>query len=614
MAEAVNILESIGQSPVVFDGAMGTALYERGVFVNACYDAMCLSRPELVLAIHRAYVEAGAEVVETNTFGANPMKLREHGLAERTADINRQAVVLARQAVGDAGWVGGAVGPCLHPRQMWKPGCEASLESAFQTQIQALVEGGVDLLVLETFCHLEELVLAARLAAATGMPVLASFTVGDDGQTLYGMPVEHGVAQLDADPNVAMIGLNCGTGPAPLYEALERCVPLSRKPFVAMPNAGQPQEVDGRMIYMTSPEYFASYAKKYIKLGVRGVGGCCGTTPAHIAEMAKAIRGLRGVRGRIDIRPFEQPDATAPAVPMPEKSKLAKRLSEGVKVASVELLPPKTCNFAPMLERAQVCLDHGVDAINIPDGPRASARVSPMISAIEIERRVGIETILHYCCRDRNLIGMQSDILGGFTAGLRNLLIVTGDPPKLGDYPEATGVFDVDSIGLTRVAAGLNHGRDVGGTRVDPPTALLLGVGANPCAVSPKTEMDRYLQKIAAGAEFVITQPVFDAGALLRFLDEADARGAGNIPVLAGVWPLASYKNAEFLRNEVPGVVVPDRLLERMSAAKTRQQGLNTGIVIAREICDRIADRVAGFQIGAPFGNVAMALAVLGLG
>ncbi|MDT8389470.1 MAG: bifunctional homocysteine S-methyltransferase/methylenetetrahydrofolate reductase [Lentisphaeria bacterium] len=613
MVKQSPFIELITSQPVVFDGAMGTVLYERGVFVNTCYDAVCLSRPDLVLEVHRSYVDAGARVIETNTFGANPVKLREHGLSEKLEEINRTAVTLAKEAAGDKAFTAGSVGPCLRPRQPWNPARADELFEAFAEQMRVLVDAGVDLLALETFCHLDELALACQAAGVFDVPLLASFTVGESGETIFGVPAARGVALLDTDANVDMIGLNCGTGPAPLFDVLESVIHLSPKPFVVMPNAGAPKEVDGRMMYMTSPEYFTSYARKYIHLGARGVGGCCGTTASHIAHMAKALNSLPAVPKRVDIRPYKERDVVVKVTPMAEKSKLAAGLAAGRMVTSVELLPPKSCDLSGILAKARFCLDHGVDAINIPDGPRASARVSPMITAIEIERQVGIETVLHYCCRDRNLIGMQSDLLGGNMAGLRNLLIITGDPPKLGDYPEATGVFDVDAIGLTRVAASLNHGYDVGGTAVNPPTSLLLGVGANPCAVCPETEMDRYARKIAAGAEFAITQPVFDPDALFRFLDEAERRGC-RIPVIAGIWPLVSYKNAEFMRNEVPGVTVPDSVLARMGEARTKEDGIKTGIDIACDVRDAVADRVAGFQVSAPFGRVELALAVLGGG
>jgi methionine synthase I (cobalamin-dependent)/5,10-methylenetetrahydrofolate reductase len=603
---------SIAATPKVFDGAMGTMIYAKGVFLNACYDELCLSRPELILGIHRDYVEAGAEVIETNSFAANRIKLQSHGLADKAAAINRQAAVLARRAAGEDLFVAGSVGPCLASTQLWQPEAAATLREAFDEQIRALAEGGADLICLETFARLDELLLAAGVAAETGLPVFASFTLGERGETAVGTPLETMVAALADAAQVHGIGINCGVGPAHAYEFAERALALTSKPLLVMPNAGMPRSVEGRMIYLTNPEYFTEYAKKLIELGVRAVGGCCGTTPEHIRQTARAVKTLSRVKRHVAIRAFKPEEATVAVVPPKTKSRFACRMLAGHKVASVELLPPKTFDLSGLLAKARQCHLHGVDAINIPDGPRASARVSPMIAALAIQREVGIETILHYCCRDRNLIGMQSDLLGGYAAGLRNFLIITGDPPKLGDYPDATGVFDVDAIGLTRVVHNLNHGRDVGGSPMDPPTGIFTGVGANPCAVAPGYELDRFRQKIEAGAEFAITQPVFDADALFRFLDRVEQAGPG-IPTLAGVWPLTSFKNAEFMRNEVPGVEVPDSVMARMAACRTREDGMAEGVRIAREMCERVRDRVAGFQVSAPFGRVDVALQVLGI-
>jgi homocysteine S-methyltransferase len=371
-----------------------------------------------------------------------------------------------------------------------------------------------------------------------------------------------------------------------------------------------PRTIEGRTFYLSNPEYFTEYAKKFIELGVRGVGGCCGTTPEHIREAARAMKSLSGVKRHVAIQAYRPAAPDVTVAPSETKSRLARRIHAGIRVSSVELLPPKSCDMSALLEKARLCRERGVDAINLPDGPRASARVSPLVSALTILREVGIEPVLHYCCRDRNLIGMQSDLLGAHVAGVRNLLIITGDPPKLGDYPDATGVFDVDAIGLMQVVTHLNHGRDVGGNPVNPPTALFAGVGANPCAVSPDLERTRYHRKIDAGAEFAVTQPVFDADALLRFLDDAE-RGHPGIPVLAGVWPLVSFKNAEFMRNEVPGMTVPDTVMDRMRRCATKEDGLKMGVEIAREICGRLASRVAGFQVSAPFGRAEIALQVL---
>ena len=465
--------------------------------------------------------------------------------------------------------------------------------------------------MLETFTHIQEAQLAARIANGFGLPVFVSMTVGVSGETEKGRPIEQIIQTLESDENIDGIGLNCGVGPAAAFGNAERALPLTTKPMVVMANAGLPQEVDGRMIYMASPEYFTEYAKRMIELGVRGVGGCCGTTPADIDTMAKNIKSMTGVKKHVAISSFtEQETREIDVIPMAEKCGFASKLARGEKVTSIEITPPRSIDLQPMLDKCRVCKDAEVDAINIPDGPRASARISPMVAALAIEREVGIETVLHYCCRDRNLIGMQSDLLGGYAGGLRNYPIITGDPPKLGDYPDSTPVFDVDAVGLTQVVTNLNHGVDVGGNVIDPPTGILIGVGANPCAVEPERELQHYMNKINAGAEYAITQPTFDPDALLRFLDSAEAKG-GTIPVVAGVWPLVSFRNAEFLANEVPGVEVPDSILERMSHAKTKEDGRKLGIEIAREICDRIADRVAGYQVSAPFGIVDLALQVL---
>ena len=610
MPSTQNILDHLKTSPLIFDGAMGTMLYQRGVFLNTCYDELSLTNTKLVSQIHREYVEAGAEAIETNTFGANRIKLGAFGLADKTERINREAVRLAREAGGPDVYVVGSVGACTRPDQVFTPDYASEAEVAFAEQIGALLAAGADAIILETFSNLPELLLAAAVAKRAGAIVIASFTVNQEGVTAMGTQAETMVDGLQESPDVDVIGVNCGTGPAGAFDALQQVLPRAAKPVVTMPNAGFPREVGGRMLYLTSPEYFTSYAKRFITMGVRGVGGCCGTTPTHIREMARAVKGLSGVKKHVEIPLHGRSEHKVDVIPTGKKSRLAAKIVAGQKVTSVELLPPKSVDMSRMIEKVRLCAKAGVDCMNIPDGPRASARISPMIAALMIEQQVGIETILHYCCRDRNLIGMQSDLLGGYAAGLRNFLIITGDPPKLGDYPDATGVFDVDSIGLTRMANNLNRGCDVGGNPIDPPTGIFIGVGANPCAVDLDREIDRYYTKLDAGAEFAITQPVFDVDALLRFLDRVD-RHERRIPVIAGVWPLLSFKNAEFMSNEVPGVVVSPEILDRMSRCQTKEQGRAEGIAIARETIDKIRDRVAGFQVSAPLGNVEIALAVL---
>lgn len=605
-----NILERIKSVPLVFDGAMGTVIYGKGVFINTCYDELNLTRPDLIREIHREYVQAGADVIETNTYGANRIKLRGHGLADKVQAINAAAVGLARKEAGDSVYVAASVGPCLSSTQMWSDDKADDLRAAFEEQIGALAAAGVDLIQLETFVFLEELQLAARVARASGVPVLACFSVRSGEETALGAPVRAYASALNNDPNIDLMGLNCGVGPAQIYDAAEKILPLLAKPLVCLPNAGMPRDVDGRTMYLSSPEYFTEYAKKLIELGARGVGGCCGTTPEHIRVAARAIKALSGVKQHVRIEVYHADKVSVKVTPPSQKSRFAERLLSGARVTSIELLPPKACDVTGLVEKAKLCRARGIDAINIPDGPRASARVSPMVAALAVQQQAGIEAVLHYCCRDRNLIGMQSDLLGAQVAGVRNILIITGDPPKLGDYPDVTGVFDVDAIGLTQVAANLNHGHDIGGNLVDPPTALFLGVGANPVAVSPDLEVQRYGAKLEAGAEFVITQPIFDPDSLFRFLDRVEALPR-RVPVVAGVWPLISFKNAEFMRNEVPGVTVPDWIMERMSHCRTKEEGIDTGIAVAREICAAIAGRVAGFQVSAPLGKLDIALRVL---
>lgn len=606
-------LERIARSPVIFDGAMGTMIYQRGVFVNACYDELCLTRPELIGAIHEEYVEAGADVIETNSFGANRMKLGAFGLADKVEAINRAAVRLAKQAAGEDIYVAASVGPCLPLEQPFEKERIAELSAAFSEQLSVVADEGADLIFLETFDKIYELQLAAEAAKALGLPVIASFTICEDHGLMMGLPPEEFAAQrLDADANVDLVATNCGRGPAGYLGMLPRILRATSKPVIVMPNAGGPREHGGRMLYLNSPEYFTEYAKRFLEMGVRGVGGCCGTGPQHIRMAARALHALSGIEHHVQVA-AEPADADRPVrvVPLAEKSRFAAKLAAGDTVTSVEILPPRTGGkLEAFLDKCRQCHDAGIDAINIPDGPRASTRISVLLAALAVLQETDIEPIPHYCCRDRNLIGMQSDLLGGWAMGLRNWLIITGDPPKLGDFPDATGVFDVDSIGLTQVACGLNHGYDASGKAVDPPTGLLIGVGANPVALEMKREIDRYFAKIDAGAEYAITQPVFDADALLRFCDNVGGYGR-TIPVIVGLYPLISLRNAQFMNDHVPGVVVPDDILERMAGCETREDGIRMGVEIAREIRARLADRVAGFQASAPLGKTQVALDVL---
>lgn len=608
----INIIDKMNETPLVFDGAMGTVIYEKGVFINACFDELNLTRPDLIKSIHKEYIEAGADVILTNTFGANKFKLEKFGLGNKIYDINLAGAKLAREEAGVNIYVLGSIGPCLSKGSSLTIENIDELKENYKAQIKGLADGGVDGFIMETHHNMDEIKFGAELIKkiCPNQPLIVSLACKKEKETLSGLDIKEAVKQLDKNNNIDAIGLNCIIGPHAMLSVLEDVINLTSKPFIVEPNAGHPQNVDGRMIYMSTPEYFTTYSQNYIRLGVRGVGGCCGTTPKHISEMSKTVKALTGVKKHVKIDKVEtssEPDIKI--TPKEEKSGFAKKLFSGEKVLTMEITPPRSVVLDSLLDKVRECKNAGVDAINIPDGPRASSRISSLVTAIMIEREVGIETILHYCCRDRNLIGMQSDLLGGYSAGLKNYLIITGDPPKLGDYPGATAVFDIDAVGLTKVVHNLNHGVDIAGNTINPPTSILIGVGANPCAVDIEKEIQHLKNKYNAGAEYVITQPVFDQSALISFIERAEKIGI-HLPLVAGIWPLVSLKNALFLKNEVPGVYVPDSIIERMEKAKTKEDGIKYGIEIAHEIKEHIKSYVNGYQISAPFGKVDIALQV----
>jgi len=594
---------------------MGTMLYQHGVFVNRCFDELNLTNAGLVEQVHAGYVEAGVDFIETNTFGANEVKLARYGLANEVERINRAGVDVAKAAAKGDVLVAGAMGPLGCELTEHGPMSHEEAGRVFRQQGSALLEAGVDLLILETFSNTEELLIAlGAVGDLADIPIIAQMTVNENNQTIYGEPADQILGRIARHEAVTAVGLNCAVGPSGMLSSLEQVRAVTDKPISVQPNAGMPRSIEGRQLYMCTPEYMAEYAKRFFEKGARIIGGCCGTTPDHIREIVRAVRSLdKAVAPTVVSVGRGVGEAAEPvmarSVPLAEKSGIGAKLAAGEEVTMIEVTPPRGVDMTAILEKAQCCCEAGIDAINIPDGPRASSRLSPLVTAVRIQQEAGIEALLHFCCRDRNLIGMQSDILGASAIGLRSLLIVTGDPPKLGDYPNATGVFDMDSIALTGVVHNLNRGLDIGGTRIDPPTALVIGVGANPVATDLGREIERFRQKVIAGAEFAITQPVFDAECLFRFLDAIDDF---RIPIVAGIWPFTSFKNAEFMANEVPGVVVPASLLERMSRATTKERGRALGVEIAREQVARIRDRVAGFAVSAPFGNVKTALAVLG--
>lgn len=601
--------EQLRQRVLVADGAMGTMLYSRGVFINRCYDELNLSAPELVKGIHAEYIAAGAEILETNTFGANPFRLASHGLADKLVAINQAAVRLAREAAGEAAFVAGSVGPLGVRIEPLGPTSFAEARAAFRQQMEALVEAGVDLLILETFGDLDELreaIFAAREAAGDEMVVIAQVTVDDFGRMPDGSEPELFTRRLDEWP-ADVIGLNCSVGPKVMLETIEKMLALSRKPMSAMPNAGHPATVEGRKIYLSSPEYMAQYARRFIWAGVKIVGGCCGTTPEHIRAIKAEVRSLQPVHRqfRVSLGKTEarQPAPMAP-VPMAEKSSLGAKLASGRFVAFVEILPPRGADASREIAGAQLCAAHGIDCINVPDGPRASARMSAQVTCQLIQQRAGIEAVLHFCCRDRNILGIQSELLGAQAVGIRNLLCITGDPPRMGAYPSATAVFDVDSIGLVNIVSNLNRGLDIGGNPIGSQTSFLIGVGVNPGALNFEEEMRRFEWKVEAGAEYAVTQPVFDIRLLERLLKRIERF---RIPIIAGVWPLVSLRNAEFMVNELR-VPVPEEYLERMRRAASAEHARAEGIAIAQEMIQRVRRMVQGVQISAPFGRYEMAI------
>jgi methionine synthase / methylenetetrahydrofolate reductase(NADPH) len=605
------------QQVIVFDGAMGTMLYNKGVFINQCYDELNLRAPDLIRDVHKAYKKAGAEVLETNTFGANRIKLAQYGLEAQVADINRAAAKIAREVADDDVLVAGAVGPLGVRLEPFGPTSLDEARAAFREQLQALKDGGCDLFILETFADVHEIEQAIRAAHEVDptIPVIAQMTIGADCATPYGVSVEDLAQSLDAF-GADVIGLNCSVGPQIILDAIEKMSPVSRRKLSAQPNAGMPRDVSGRSMYMASPEYMATYAHHLVQAGAKIVGGCCGTTPEHIAAMVEGVRPLSPRQPRVPRRERRQAQPDLPPenpgvepIPLAQRSKWGGKIARREFVTSVEIVPPRGVDATKMLADTAKLRDAGVDAVNVPDGPRAQSRMGALLTSVLIEQQVGIETVTHYCCRDRNLLGMLSDLLGAAAVGLHNILLITGDPPKMGPYPNATAVFDIDAIGLTNLVSQLNHGLDPGGNAIGAPTKFAIGVGVNPAALDPAHELKRFEWKVEAGAEYAITQPVFDAAQLEKFLGTIEHT---RIPIVAGIWPLVSLRNAEFLANEVPGVVVPHAIIERMriASSKSKEHGVAEGIAIAREMLERVRPLVQGVQVSAPFGKVELALEV----
>ncbi|MFH1874722.1 MAG: bifunctional homocysteine S-methyltransferase/methylenetetrahydrofolate reductase [Pseudomonadota bacterium] len=597
-----DFLKELIENGILADGAIGTEIYNRGVFIHRSYDELNLTNPELIKEIHLDYLKAGAGFLTTNTFTANRLALASFGLEDKVIEINKKGAQLAKSAAGDGAYVGGSVGPVKWAAKT--PLSDEKIKEVFREQIQALAEEGVDAIIFETFLNLEELKLAYDAGRqACQLPLITQVS-------LKYVSEEEGFAGLDpADAARTMeswgadvIGVNCSDGPQGVFEAVKLMIKATSKPLSAMPNAGLPRMMQGRLMYLASPEYFAEYARRYAQLGVSLIGGCCGTTPAHIKEMKKYLKAITpGSREKTEKIEVKKPRLVR-QVPAAEKSKFGATFLQKFSI-SVEVDPPLGINPKKALEGARLLKDLGVDAVNIADGPRAMARMSPMALGVLIKEQVGIEPIVHYCCRDRNLLGMQMDLIGAAALGLNNVLLITGDPPKMGNYPDATAVFDIDSIGLIGFVANLNQGLDFSDRPLKEATNLLIGCGVNPGAVDLDLEVERYKQKVAAGAEFVFCQPVFDNKLLLSFFERI--KDVPQIPFFAGIMPLVSLRNAEFLHNEVPGMQVPEEIMQKMAAAKTKEAQKEVGLRAAKEalLAAKELSQVSGAYIFPPLGN-----------
>ena len=627
----VNRLQALFDTrPILCDGAMGTVLYDRGIFINRCYDELNLTDPDLIRGIHEEYLLAGAELIETNTFGANRFRLQRFGLADKVEAINRAGVRLAREAAvqlqekqAAKAWVAGSIGPLGIQMEPLGKVSRQEVREAYAEQIRALTVNpalSVDLLLIETVMSLAEAeqALAAAHEAAPDTPVVAMVTVDEESLCLDGTHPELAAARLAAW-GADGIGVNCSTGPAAVLSALESMSAGTHLPLFAMPNAGVPRAVDGRNIYLSSPEYMASFARKFLRAGVQFVGGCCGTTPAHIRTMRSFLRAESAQKVAAEGKPRVEvvsSDAVEPA-PIAQRSHIGRLIATDEFVTLVEIVPPRGIDTTRELAGARLLAESGVHAINVPDSPRASARMSAQSLCIQIQQQAGIETVLHYTCRDRNVLSIQSDLLGASSIGLKNILCLTGDPPKLGNYPDATAVFDVDAIGLVNIVRRLNHGLDIGGNplggvktggnTIGASTGFTIAAAANPGVPDIENEIRRFAYKVEAGAEYAITQPVFDLRLLETFLRRIEQF---RIPVIAGIWPLTSLRNAEFMRNDLR-VAVPDEIMTRMAAPETPEASRAEGIRIAQEMLEAARPMVQGVAASAPFGRYETAVECL---
>lgn len=607
-------LERIKSGPLLCDGATGTYIYERGVAMDGCFDELNLTDPNMVIDIHREYIAAGADIIETNTFGANFFKLEQHGLGDRVRDINFRGAKHARDArevSGQSVFVAGSIGPTgrtLPPVGMMDP---REVRAAFREQISGLIEGGVDLLMIETIGSLEEMVEAVEAAREiSDMPVVAQMTFLADGRTVSGQGVEE-VAQRLRELKVDVIGVNCSVGPHGVLRVLRGYRgALDEDTLVSgQPNAGWPSQIGDRLIYPSSPDYMAKFAEEALDLGVNLVGGCCGTTPEHIRSMREVLDRKSGVERQPREITITAPRESLDLLPADEPTEFARKLGKQFVVA-IEADPPRSLNPEKVLAGAQLLKDAGVDAVNVADSPMARIRMSALSLCYMIQQQIGVETILHFTTRDRNLMGLQSDLIGAHVMGIRNIIALTGDPPSLGDYPNVTPVYDIDSIGLVKVLRAMNEGTDAAGSPLGRKASFTIAVACDPTRTDLEEEADRLHGKISAGGHFIMTQPIYEMVTWTNFLDIYQRKyGPISIPVLIGILPLQSHRHAEFLYNEVPGIRPTEQARERIR--KAGNQGRAEGVKIAQELLLESRDMVHGVYIMPSFGRYETAASVL---
>ena len=614
------LLDRLDAGIVLSDGAMGTMLFESGHALDACLDALNLSHPADVANVHRSYLNAGADIIETNTFGANRYRLETHGLADKVRDINFRGVKIAREEREISGrpvLVAGSVGPTGKTLEPYGTLPKADAKAAFSEQIGALLEAGVDLLMIETMGDLNEMDAAIEAAReVSDLPIIALMTFAEDGLTMSGSSPEFVIRHL-AGHKVDVVGANCSVGPQRLMSVIGRMHQAIAQlgedaPYIAaLPNAGWPSRVGSRLIYQSSPEYFAQFTSEVVNAGARLVGGCCGTTPAHTGAMRHAIdTHVPGQDGAHDDEAAAERSTTTTItmIDTAEEDTQVKQLLGKKFLKCVEIDPPKGLNPQKAIDGARMLKDAGVDAINVADSPMARVRMSAMMLCYLIQHQVDIETIIHFTTRDRSLMGLQSELLGAHAAGIRNILALTGDPPSLGDYPDSTAVYDVDSIGLIRVINKMKEGEDSSGSSIGRSANFTIACAVDPTKPDLAEEVRRLREKIDAGADFVMTQPIFDVKVWTNFLKLYGVDRLP-IPVMIGILPLQSSRHAEFLHNEVPGITLTDEARERMR--KAGSAGRKEGVKMGQELLQELRPHAEGVYLMPSFGRYEVAAEVI---